>query len=138
MVLDSAAPMRSILSKLWDDPRRRAELVIMWRQAQDEIEKVDDTRRWRNVRGAVGAFMAHVLRTGGALPRPLPLSLSGYDVDLLKTPPKQVEVIIRRQARQHLDIEFLKRSSMEYGWDLHEVLQHYPYGIDWELVRRVL
>ncbi len=137
-VLDCAAPLRALTSKLWDEPRRRAEMVMMWRAAVDEIGDGDSDIKWRNIRGTVGASLAHVLRVGGAWPKPFVIRLLDHDVNLLSTPPRQVEMVMKRHARQQLDRDFLRRIAAEHRWDVDDILKEYPYGIDWKLVRQIL
>ncbi len=137
-ILDAALPVRAVLNKLWDEPRRRAELVRMWRLASDEIGNAPAGERWRHVRGMVGACMAHILRAGGQWRKPFTMNLLGFDVDILKTPPKQVEYILQKQARQKLDIDFIHRIVAEQNWDNSNISIQYQYGIDWEMVRGML
>ncbi len=86
-VIDGTAPVIAVLSKLWDEPRRRAELVPMWRQACDEVAEAAEHRRWRNVRGMVGASMAHIMRIGGRWVKPYVMEVLGHNINILETPP---------------------------------------------------
>ncbi len=137
-VLDNPAPIISVLSRVWDEPRRRSELVVMWRKVRAEMADMDPRRKWRSVRGMVGACLLHLQRIGGDWPKPFVIQLLGHEVDILSTPPKQVAMIIRRQARQHLDTVHLRRLAADNGWNPDAILSRYPYGIDWETVRGVL
>ncbi len=137
-VLDAALPVRAILNIIWDQPQRRGELVRMWRLASDEVGNAPATERWRRVRGMVGACMAHVMRAGGRWHKPFTMNLLGCDIDILRTPPKQVEYVLQRQARQKLDVDLVNRIAVEYGWDSNNIRNHYRHGIDWEQVRCML
>ncbi len=48
-VLDSALPARAVLNRLWDEPRCRAQLVPMWRNACEEVGRAPPSRRWQQV-----------------------------------------------------------------------------------------
>ncbi len=82
--------------------------------------------------------MAHILRIGGRWDKPYTIKLLGHEINILDAPPKQIEMVMRRQARQQLDIELLQRLARENGWNADKVRAQYPHGVDWELVRRIL
>ncbi len=137
-ILDCSAPVFALLSKLWDEPRCRSELVPLWRKASEEIAKAPERSRWKNIRGIVGASMAHILRIGGRWDKPYHFTLLEHEVDVLATPPRQVLIIMRRHARQQLDSIMLRRLADDHGWDRSRIADRYRHGVDWEFIRSVL
>ncbi len=86
----------------------------------------------------VGAAMAHIRRLDAAWPTPFTMTFLGHEVDVLNTPPKQVEAIVRRHARRQLDLGLLKGLAKDHGWDCSAIEARYKHGIDWGIVRRIL
>ncbi len=131
-------PLIAVASKLWDDPRSRSDHVYSWRSAMRRLEREDSGRRWGAIRGPVDAAMAHLLEVDAEWPKPFVVVLLQREVQLLETPPKQVERLVRLHNRLHLDRGLLKRLGQRIGWDCAKVEAKYEYGIDWALLREVL
>ncbi len=74
-------------------------------------------------------------RSGGA---PFTIVLLDHPIDLLGTPPRQLQVLLREHARLHLDFNLLERLCVEHSWPAAAVMQVYRGGIDWSLIRRAL
>ncbi len=45
---------------------------------------------------------------------------------------------MRRHARQHLDLEMIRRIADDHGWDRDRIVDRYRHGVDWEFIRSVL
>ncbi len=102
-VVRSNPPMASLLMKLWDQPRSRADFIRSWRQADEEIKQAQPAVRWTSIRGPVGAAMAHLMRVEASWPRPFTIRALDEDVDLLTTPPLQIMEVLRAHARRYYD-----------------------------------
>ena len=136
-VKDTGGPFFRTLEKLWDQHHARAEFVMMWKAAVDEITTSGEN--WNRIKGPVGAAILTVLRAGGQWSTPHQVELLGHTVQILETPPKQVQGIYKAQARRALDNDLITRTARDY--DVEEQIatrRTYQYGIDWECVRQVL
>ena len=136
-VKDTGAPLFRTLDKLWDQPHTRAEFVVSWNAAVNDIMKYGE--KWNSIRGPVGAAILTVLRANGQWPTPFQIELMGHTIHLLDTPPLQVQAIYKAQARRALDNDLVSRTVQGYEVEDQILIQHmYQYGIDWECIREVL
>ena len=111
-VKDTGSPVFRVMEKLWDQPHKRAEFVLMWQAAVDDI--VEFGERWNRIKGPVGAAILTVLRAGGQWTTPFQVELMGYPINLIDTPPRQVQAIFMAQARRALDNELIQRTVHDY------------------------
>ncbi len=137
-VLYCNPPLHRILAKLWDDPRSRRSLVKTWLKARTELYDIPEGRRWRAVRGPVGAAMLHLDRSGCEWHKPYWIKALHHEINLLEVPPLQVMCIVRAQARLTLDIRLLESLCVERAWETDEILARYKHGIDWPTLRQAL
>ena len=87
----------------------------------------------------MGAAILTALRAGGQWTTPFQVELMGYPINLIETPPRQVQAIFMAQARRALDNELIQRTVKDYDVVQQITIRRlYQYGIDWECVRQVL
>ena len=136
-VLDVGAPFIRVISKLWDEPKCRAEFARMWHAAADTVMKHGE--KWSMMRGLVGMAMLSLLRADAQWTKPFEAELLGHRIDLLATPPKQIAEIFQAHARAALDCKLIARVTD--GWDDDARMKAratYRHGINWALARRAL
>ncbi len=131
-------PLRILLKQIWDKPQCRADVARSWYKAREDVDDHDHNRIWQNVHGPVGAAMAHLRRIGAGWPKAFKLQALGQTIDILKTPPKQVDSILQLHARRHYDHMMLRRLSIMNDWNIDEVMKEYRFGVHWDLLRKVI
>ncbi len=131
-------PLLMIADTLWDSRSARADHVVAWRRAKQELEGTPRGRDWKLVRGPVGAAWLHLERMDATWRKPFVITLLDVDIDLLEVPPRAVARAIREHARRHPNRILITSLAAEFGWNLPAVVSTYAKGIDWALVRDLL
>ncbi len=88
--------------------------------------------------GPISAAWVHNQRIEVGWDKPVCIRLLDVEVNVLTTPPRQVQAILQAHARRHVDLQLISRLCKEYEWNEHEVMELYRHGIDWPLLRAFL
>ncbi len=140
-VTDPNPPLRTVLELLWDRPQTRADFVITWQKAAEEFRTCSEAAAWRLVRGPVSGAWAHMKRIGVHWAAPFRITILAHDVDILRTPPKQVMSLMKAHARRHYDLALVASVAQRSGCsgdDIVRTMDTYRHGIQWNLVRECL
>ncbi len=123
---------------LWDFPGTRFLFIFAWRGAVRNIVE-QQGNKWNSVGGPVAAAMCHLLPIGAKWPAPFRIDVGdGIEIDILKTPPRQVQAVLKDLARVHIDRALIKRPAARRMWDAPAVEARYANGIDWDYIRTTL
>ncbi len=131
-------PLIKLSKMLWDRPQFRAGVVTAWCKFHERHRTSSPAKAWASVRRPVGAAYAHMIELGATWEKPFSVIVLGHPVNLLTTPPLQLQALLREHARLHLDASLLEHLCAQHAWPAQAVMHTYRNGIDWSLIRRVL
>ncbi len=140
-VHDPNPPLAMLTALLWDRPQLRSEFIDAWNSAAEDLAGRSAMAAWSRVRGIVSAAWAHLRQHGAEWIAPFRVKALRTEIDLIATPPKQVQSIIRAHARWHFDRCLIERIVREHCDDhdvATDIMHEYRNGIDWDTLRSTL
>ncbi len=86
LIIHANPPLQAIISRAWDKPASRHQLVRSWMQARDELGSENNGTIWQKIRGPVGAAWAHMQRIGARWVKPFVIEAMDHEINILHVP----------------------------------------------------